>query len=107
MVRAWVAQKTRKCYILRFFMSDLLKGRLPIYLRLQCDTFAMWSLIAPLLLYSHYVVTFELLWLLLVYLNLVSVSDFCVTSLIIFCILVYPCVLKYSFFTSFALNLTF
>ena len=35
------------------------KGRLRVHLRLQCNTFAIRSLIAPLLLYTHFVVTFN------------------------------------------------
>ena len=35
----------------------------------------MWSFIGPLVLYPHYVVTFAVFWLLLVYLDLVSLSD--------------------------------
>ena len=34
-------------------------GRLPVYLLLLCNTFAIWSLIAPLVLYTHFVVTFD------------------------------------------------
>ena len=77
-------------------------GRLPIYLRLQCNTFAIRSLIVPLLLYTHFVVTFDFFLLLLVYLHLVSVfvpcnkNTFMLPLSLIICNLVYPRILNYS-----------